>query len=121
MKLTATLCNERTSTSLTNEALGLAIHIGCTSRPLRQSLFCKAHQIRPDGLPPEIRDHKRISGSVAFRYRGSDDFLPLQEMSPARLKQYDSRLALLDYAAADPQRFASATSAAASEARCLSD
>ena len=109
MKLTTSLCNERTSASLRSEELGLSIPIGCTCRPIRGSLFCRAHQAdAAEMLPPEIRDHRRVTGQgrLSFRYTGSDDFLPVQSMSAIRLRQYDSRLALLDYAAADPTRFA---------------
>ena len=106
MKLTTSLCNERTSASFTDSQLGLRVTLGCTKRPQAKSVFCRGHQLPPSPqLPPEIRDHKRISGHIHFRYVGSADFLPLQQVAAARLRQYDSKLALLDYATADPGRF----------------
>eukprot|EP00435_Cladocopium_sp_Y103_P036672 s2437_g9.t1 len=109
MKLTTSLCNERTSAAFTDPHLGLRVTLGCTNRPQAKSVFCRHHQLPPHPqLPPEIRDHKRIDGAIHFRYVGSSDFLPVQQIAVARLRQYDSQLALLDYAAADPDRFAAA-------------
>ena len=108
MKLTTALCNERTSASFTSPELGMTVSVGCTCRPCPKSLFCRNHQLNDaaaDALPPEIREHKRSHGSLHFRYAGTDEFLPVQRMSLARLRQYDSRLALLDYSLEDPGRF----------------
>ena len=71
MKLTTSLCNERTSASFTDSQLGLRVTLGCTKRPQAKSVFCRGHQLPPSPqLPPEIRDHKRISGHIHFRYVG---------------------------------------------------
>ena len=105
MKLTSSLCNERTSSTCTSSVLGISTHVGCTRRPQWGSLFCKHHQLPDPPRMPEIREHKVIQGQVHFRYAGSDAFLPLSEVDAARVRQYDSRLALLDYATRDPARF----------------
>ena len=106
MKLTTRICNERGSSVLTSPHLQVSVLTGCTRRPLRRSLFCKEHQVpSAAGLPPEIRDHKLVRGEMLFRYHGTSDFLPLHQVHSVRLRQYDSRLRLTAYAAADPSRF----------------
>ena len=107
MKLTACLCNERTSGTFSCDVLGMSMVVGCNRRPRNGSLFCHSHHIPAcPTLPPEIRDHKVIRGVLHFRYQGSDDFLPFTEVNLIRLRQYDSTLCLIDYGAHVPDRFA---------------
>lgn len=110
MKLTTSICNERTSAFSRHADLDLQVTTGCTKRPMRGSLFCKSHQLAAASrdIPPEIREHKIKQGAIHFRYVGATDFVSLADVDMQRLRQYDSTLSLFTYRDAAPERFGAA-------------
>ena len=106
MKLTTSICNERTSAVVVHEGLGLAVYTGCSQRPKRGSVFCHQHWRPATYAPvPEIREHKFIRGTLHFRYVGTTDFVSVLDVDLRRLLQYDSALRLTDYSALATSRF----------------
>ena len=111
MKLTTSLCNERSSGFRENKALQMRLCTGCCKRPRPGSLFCSAHQVPPEHaagplpLGPEVHSHRLRGGTVEFRLLGGgrNDWVAPAEIHSARVSQYDSRRLLARETAPDAE------------------